>query len=149
MLGPGFCALAAARAAATLAAAADGLTAVVEEVALLAVDDIGLVVVELLNPELDLDDVVAGFDGAGVLVTPVADDGLLVAALLVVADEAFDTAGLGRALDVELAFDACLDTVGVGLGLVAGGRGSVEEVGRFGSDLVCKVLVSVGLCLDG
>ena len=131
--------MAAVRAAATLAAAADGLTAVVEEVALLAVDDIGLVVAELLdmlNPELDLDDVVAGFDGAGVLVTPVADDGLLVAALLVVADEAFDTAGLGRALDVELAFDACLDTVGVGLGLVAGGRGAVEEVGRFGSGLV-------------
>jgi len=127
--------LVAARAAATLAAAADGLTAVVEEVALLAVDDIGLVVAELLNPELDLDDVVAGF-GAGVLVTPVADDGLLVAALLVVAEEAFDTPGLGRALDVELAFDACLDTVGVGLGLVAGDRGAVEEVGRFGSGLV-------------
>ena len=55
MLGPGFCALAAARAAATLAAAADGLTAAVEEVTLLAVDDVGLVVSELLdllNPEL-------------------------------------------------------------------------------------------------
>ena len=108
--------MAAVRAAATLAAAADGLTAVVEEVALLAVDDIG-------------------FDGAGVLVTP-ADDGLLAATLLVVADEAFDTPGLGRALDVELAFDACLDTVGVRLELVAGGRGAVEEVGRFGSGLV-------------
>jgi len=149
---PGFCALAAARAAATLAAAADGLTAVVEEVALLAVDDVGLVVAELLdllNPELDLDDVDAGFDGAGVLITPVADDGLLPTALLVVADEGLDTPGLGRALDVELAFDACLDTVGVGLGLVAGGRGAVEEVGRFGSGLVSKVLVSVGLGLDG
>ena len=91
---PGFCALAAARAAATLAAAADGLTAAVEEVTLLAVDDVGLVVSELLDlliPELDLDDVDAGFDGAGVLVTPVADDGLLASALLVVADEAFDT----------------------------------------------------------
>ena len=149
---PGFCALAAARAAATLAAAADGLTAVVEEVALLAADDVGLVVAELLdllNPELDLDDVDAGFDGAGVLEIPVADDGLLAAALLVVADEGFDTPGLGRALDVELAFDACLDTVGVGLGLVAGGRGAVEEVGRFGSGLVSKVLVSVGFGLDG
>ena len=62
--------MAAVRAAATLAAAADGLAAVVEEVALLAVDDIGLVVPELLdllNPELVLDDVDAGFDGAGVL----------------------------------------------------------------------------------
>ena len=101
-------------------------------------DDVGLVVAELLdllNPELDLDDVDAGFDGAGVLVTP-ADDGLLAATLLVVADEAFDTPGLGRALDVELAFDACLDTVGIGLGLVAGDRGAVEEVGRFGSGLV-------------
>jgi len=149
---PGFCALAAARAAATLAAAADGLTDVVEEVTLLAVDDVGLVVAELLdllNPELDLDDVDAGFDGAGVLEIPVADDGLLAAALLVVADEGFDTPGLGRALDVELAFDACLDTVGVGLGLVAGGRGAVEEVGRFGSGLVSKVLISVGLGLDG
>ena len=66
-----------------------------------------------------------------------------------VACEGFDIPGFGRALDVELAFDACLDTVGVGLGLVAGDRGAVEEVGRFGSDLVCKVLVSVGLCLDG
>ena len=43
---------------------------------------------------------------------------------------------MGRALNVELAFDVCLDTVGVGLGLVAGGRGAVEEVGRFGSGLV-------------
>jgi len=149
---PGFCALAAARAAATLAAAAEGLTAVVEVAALLAVDDVGLVVAELLdllNPELDFDDVDAGFDGAGVLETPVADDGLLVASLLVVADEGFVAPGLGRALDVELAFDGCLDTVGVGLVLVAGGRGAVEEVGRFGSALVSRGLFSVGLGLDG
>jgi len=149
---PGFCALAAARAAATLAAAAEGLTAVVEEAALLAVDDVGLVVAELLDllsPELDLDDVEAGFDGAGVLDIPVAKDGLFETTLLVVADEGLATPGLGLALDVELAFDGCLDTVGVGLGLVAGGREAVEEVGRFGSTLVSTVLVSVGLGLDG
>lgn len=96
-----------------------------------------------------MDDVEAGFGGAGVLDIPVAEDGLLETTLLVVADEGLATPGLGLALDVELAFDGCLDTVGVGLGLVAGGRGAVEEVGRFGSTLVSWVLVSVGLGLDG
>jgi len=140
--------LAAARAAATLAAAAEGLTAVVDAAALLAVDDVGLVVAELLDllsPELDFDDEEAGFGGGWVLDVPVAEDGLFVTTLLVVADKGLATPGLGLALDVELAFDGCLDTVGVGLGLVAGGRGAVEEVGRLGSTLVSWVLVSVGL----
>jgi len=143
--------LAAALAAATREAAAVGLTAVVEAAALLAVVEAGLVVAELLdllNPVLDLVAVEATLGTAGALVAPAA--GLLVASLLVVAVVVLATAGLGLALDVELALDGCLDTVGVGLALVAGGRGAAEEVGRFGgSDLVSAVLLSVGLGLDG
>lgn len=153
-LGIGFDDLAAALAAATLAAAADGLTAVVEVTALLAVDDAGLFVAELLDlliPELAFEDVEAGLDG--VLTGPlVVVDCLLVEGLLLVVadDDVFATPGRGgRALEVELALDGCLDTVGVGLGLVTGGRTVVEEVGRFGSTLVSGALFSVGLGLDG
>ena len=53
-----------------------------------------------------------------------------------VTDEGFDTPGLGRALDVELASTprppATKPRQGIGLGLIAEGRGAVEEVGRFG-----------------
>lgn len=123
----------------------------VEAAALLAGVEEGLVVAELLdllNPVLDLVAVEATFGAAGALVAP--GTGLLLASLLVVAVVVLATAGLGRALDVELALDGCLDTVGVGRALVAGGRGAVEEVGRFGgSDLVSAILLSVGLGLDG
>jgi len=152
-LGIGFDDLAAALAAATLAAAADGLTAVVEVTALLAVDDAGLFVAELLDlliPELAFEEVEAGLDG--VLTSPLVEDCLLVEGLLLVVadDDVFATPGRGgRALEVELALDGCLDTVGVGLGLVTGGRTVVEEVGRFGSTLVSGALFSVGLGLDG
>lgn len=142
--------MAAALAAATREAAAVGLTAVVEAAALLAVVKEGLVVAELLDllkPVPDLVAVGVTLGAAGVLVAPGV--GLLVASLLVDAVVVFATAGLGLALEVELALDGCLDTVGVGLALVAGGRGAVE-VGRFGgSDLVSPVLLSVGLGLDG
>lgn len=123
----------------------------VEAAALLAVVEEGLVVAELLdllNPVLDLVAVEATFGAAGALVAP--GIGLVLASLLVVAVVVLATAGLGRALDVELALDGCLDTVGVGRALVAGGRGAVEEVGRFGgSDLVSDILLSAGLGLDG
>jgi len=149
--------LAAALAAATLAAAADGFTAVVELAALLAVDDEGRVVAELLdllNPELDLDEVEdGGLLVAGGLAGPLP--GFVDASLLVVAVvDAFVTAGLGLALEVELALEGCLDTVvvvvvGVGRGLAAAGRGAVDDVGRFGSVLVSAAALATGFGLDG
>lgn len=147
--------MAAALAAATLAAAADGFTAVVELAALLAVDDEGRVVAELLdllNPELDLDEVEdGGLLVAGVLAGPLP--GFVDASLLVVAVvDAFVTAGLGLALEVELALEGCLDTVvvGVGRGLAAAGRGAVDDVGRFGSVLVSAATLATGFGLvDG
>jgi len=155
---PGFEALAAALAAATLAAAADGFTAVVELAALLAVDDEGRVVAELLdllNPELDLDEVEdGGLLVAGGLAGPLpgfVDVSLLVVAVAEV--DAFVTAGLGLALEVELALEGCLDTVvvvvGVGRGLAAAGRGAVDDVGRFGSVLVSAATLATGFGLDG
>lgn len=147
--------MAAALAAATLAAAADGFTAVVELAALLAVDDEGRVVAELLdllNPELDLDEVEdGGLLVAGGLAGPLP--GFVDASLLVVAVvDAFVTAGLGLALEVELALDGCLDTVVVvvvGRGLAAAGRGAVDDVGRFGSVLVSAAALATGFGLDG
>lgn len=148
--------MAAALAAATLAAAADGFTAVVELAALLAVDDEGRVVAELLdllNPELDLDEVEdGGLLVAGGLAGPLP--GFVDASLLVVAVvDAFVTAGLGLALEVELALEGCLDTVvvgvGVGRGLAAAGRGAVDDVGRFGSVLVSAAALATGFGLDG
>jgi len=141
--------LAAALAAATRDAAAVGFTAVVEAAALLAVvDDEGLVVAELLDLLSPVPVLVGAVDALGA--APGA--GLLAATLLVVAVVVLDTAGLGLALEVELALDGCLDTVvlPLALDLVAGGRGAVEEVGRFGgSDLVSAVLISVCFGLDG
>lgn len=142
--------MAAALAAATLAAAAEGLTAVVELAALLAVDDEGRVVAELLdllNPELDFDEVEDG--GLAGPLPGFVDASLLVVAVVV---DALVTAGLGLALEVELALEGCLDTVvvvGVGRGLVAAGRGAVEDVGRFGSVLVSAATPATGLGLDG
>jgi len=149
---PDFWTLAAALAAATLAAAAVGLTAVVEFAALLAVDEEGLVVAELLdllNPELDFDEVDAALGAAGALGATLAV-GLLETSLFVVAVILLGTVGLGLVPDVELALDGCLETVGVALDLVAGGRGAVVEVGRFGgSVLVSTALLSADLGLDG
>ena len=144
---PGFDALAAALALATLSAAADGFTA--EEVAaLLAVAD-GLVVAELLDLLKPVDLVVVEDVGLGVAAAlAVPATGLFVVeATLFVVEVVLGTEGLGLALEEELALDGCLDTVGllVALDLVAGGRGVADEVGRFGG----SVLVSAGLGLDG
>jgi len=156
---PGFWAFAAALAAATLAAAAVGLTADVDVAARLGVPDMGLVVAELLDllrpaPLLvvaTLFVVVLATLVAGALVT--ATVGLLAATLLVVELLVVALgAGLGRALEVELALDGCRETdlLLVELGLVGCGRDTLEEVGRFGgSVLVVAVLASIGLGLDG
>lgn len=128
----------------------------VELAALLAVDDVGRVVAELLdllNPELDLDEVVdGGLVVGGGLVGPLP--GFVDASLLVVAVvpdvDALVTAGLGLALEVELALEGCLDTVlGVGRGLAAAGRGAVDDEGRLGSVLVSAATLPTGLDLDG
>jgi len=157
---PGFWDFAAALAAATLAAAAVGLPAVVEVAARLGVPDMGLVVAELLDllrpgplfvVVAALLVVVLATLVAGTLFTDTV--GLLAATLLVVEVLVVALAvGLGRALEVELALDGCRETdlLLVELGLVDGGRETLEEVGRFGgSVLVVAVLASVSLGLDG
>ena len=114
--------MAAALAAATRDAAAVGFTAVVEAAALLAVvDDEGLVVAELLDLLSPVPVLVGAVDALGA--APGA--GLLAATLLVVAVVVLDTAGLGLALEVELALDGCLDTCSA-TELVAGGREPIE-----------------------
>lgn len=144
--------LAASLAAATLAAAAVGFAAVVEVVVLPAV--VGLEVAELLDllrlvlclftlGVLELED--AGELGVPEIV-------LFIPTRLDVPTVDLTAGGLGRTPEEELAFDACLDTAGVDLTLVEGGRDKVvdeEEVGRLETSVFTSDLSLPTLDLDG